>query len=69
MIEFIAGTLCGSVLALSAVFAARAYPSKRKSEQSDTGRLNGEQIERERWLQEQQRQHENMMNYTGREQR
>ena len=68
MIEFITGAVFGSVVALAAVFAVRAMPHKPKAEEPVKDSLNAQKREREAWLKEQERQHENMMNYNGKAQ-
>lgn len=72
MIYIFVSLISGAVGACLAVFfMANRFPRESaKQETSDEqGRLNEEQTEREQLLKEQERQHENMMNYIGKEQK
>ena len=72
MIYFFAGFATGAVTALFSVFCLHKAKVKEKETEENTchsDRSNKEKEERERREREEQRQHENMMRYTGKEQR
>jgi len=72
MIEYFAGILTGAVLAMAFILPSRKANTKAEEKGTDkalTERLNAEKRARAERIAEQERQHENMMNYTGKEQR
>lgn len=72
MIYFFAGFATGAVTALFSAFCWRKANTNAKAVKAptaDEARLNAEKKRREDWLKEQERQHENMMNYIGQEQK
>jgi hypothetical protein len=72
MIKFLVGIVVGAVAAIVALkygWRQDTTPANKTETSADSERLNKQQKEREQFLKEQERQHENMMNYTGKEQR
>lgn len=72
MISFIAGALTGAVVAVFAMVLVRRGTlddDEIAGTKTESARLNSEKKERQEWLKEQNRQHDNMMNYTGKDQR
>jgi len=69
---FVAGMLCGAVVALiaySCVVASHNADEKSAEPTPDYERLNAEKKEHERFMKEQQRQFDMLMKYTGEKQR
>lgn len=73
MIYFFAGLITGAVLAVIPVLARRRRVNTPASEENasseDVARLNAKKEERAKLLQELERQYDQMMRYTGKEQR
>ena len=72
MTSFIAGALTGAVVAVFAMVLVRRGTlddDEIAGTKTEYARLNSEKKERQEWLKEQNRQHDNMMNYTGKDQR
>lgn len=69
---FVAGMLCGAVVALvaySCVVASHNADEQKTETSADSERLNAEKKEHERFMREQQRQFDMLMKYTGEKQR
>lgn len=72
MIGFIAGVFVGAVVAvfaLAIVKAGQHADEENTAPSADEARLNAKKKERADRLAELERQHDNMMNYTGKEQK
>ena len=72
MISFIAGALTGAVVAVFAMVLVRRGTlddDEIAGTKTEYARLNDEKKAREDWLKEQERQFDNVMKYTGKEQR
>lgn len=72
MIYFFAGLITGAVLALIPVLARRRVntpASEEDASSEDVERSNAKKEERAKLLQELERQYDQMMRYTGKEQR
>ncbi len=69
---FFAGMLTGAVLALISVWYLKqtdTHQEETEETSAESERLNREKRERARIIKEQERQHNNMMTYTGKEQK
>lgn len=72
MISFFAGVLTGAVVAVFAMVLVRRGTlddDEIAGTRAESARLNDEKKAREDWLKEQERQFDNVMKYTGKEQR
>ena len=72
MIYFFAGLITGAVLAVIPVLARRRVntpASEENASSEDVARSNAKKEERAKLLQELERQYDQMMRYTGKEQR
>ena len=72
IVYFSMGLITGAVLALVVYFRvdkADMGHEETKGNKADSERLNSERKAREQWLKEQNRQHDNLMSYTGKEQK
>ena len=71
MIYFFAGLITGAVLAVIPVLARRRVntPASEENASSEDVRSNAKKEERAKLLQELERQYDQMMRYTGKEQR
>lgn len=72
MIQFIAGIATGAVMAFIAVKYVGSTNTNREEKQemsAEQERLNAEKLERRRHLEKLEEQFNNMMEYTGKEQR
>ena len=69
---FVAGMLCGAVVALGSWFlitGVHTTTDEKTESTPDSERLNAEKKEHERFMKEQQRQFDMLMKYTGEKQK